>query len=41
MKVKKTYLDKKFASYAKDAAKKKPNKNAKIKKKGVNNAKAT
>ena len=33
MKVKKTYLDKKFASYAKEAAKKTPNKGAKVKKK--------
>jgi hypothetical protein len=29
MKVKKTYLDKKFSKYAKDAAKKSPNKAAK------------
>jgi hypothetical protein len=34
MKVKKTYLDKKFASYAKQAAKKSPNKGARIKSKG-------
>jgi hypothetical protein len=33
MKVKKTYLDKKFASYAKETAKKKPNKSIKVKKK--------